>query len=244
MAMSLDKQHRVLEELLRTGWLKRERYDAIMMAADSSPRRSGELLKFAARVGYLDRVGVHVVDAIRMATMTNPRRRLNLGWSRRRWCDEHEALTRQLTARMRREEVDFPFDTRWIENVLAAAPGDASISIFTSSMDLVREGEVQRHCIATYAGQFRRGSLSGVSLVLEGHRWTVTIKPPAGGRNATVYKIHGRRNETPSASTRRRILHALGPEIADTEPAVPVRPYTSGTETSGWEYRYPGPRLI
>ena len=237
MTMSLDKQRKVLEELLRAGWLTRERFDAIMMAADSSPRNPEKLLEFGGMLGHLERCGEHVIDTIRMAKLAN--RRLNLGWSRRRWREEHEALTRQLTAKRRREQDDLAFDTGWLEDILGPARKNVNISIFASSMDLVREGEVQGHCIPTYVDQFRMGRIGGLSLVLDGTRWTVTIKPPIAGGKATVYKLNGRRNSTPSVATRRRILRALGPRVVDTREAVPATRHAPRTETYVWEYCLP-----
>ena len=240
--MSPRKERKALDELHKAGWLTRERHQAVEMAAESSPPREGELLLFAAALAHLERRRqVPVIDTIRMALTAD--RRLNLGWSERRWRDEHDSLTRQLTANKRREQATIPFETGWLKDVLGAAPEDSDIKLFSSSADLIDESEIQRHCIASYSGRFQIGEIGGLSLVLNGERWTVTIRPPIPGGTATaaVHGICGRRNRVPSASSRCRILRALGPRVADAREAVPTMQHTPRTDANVYLLRRRGP---
>ena len=209
-----------LHDLMRTGQLRPRTVETVLDAGELAGEPQ-HLLGFA--IGMLDmgRHGVPIKDTVRMARELD--HRLNLRWSPRRWQEEHDKLSRQMTLmRLKAENESYDLE-RYKEHLPERWPG----YLIRTSMRLGLEGHRQDHCVSAYHDRIRRGHCAIAVVFVDRKRWTVQLRwTGREGAPVQITQIHGRRNSRPTSRQRRAVYERLGM----TPPKRPV----PGTAT-GWD---------
>lgn len=157
-----------LEKLLVIGQLDHEIVSTVLDAGELAGD-SSKLLGFAAGMVYLKSRNIPVHDVIEMAKKQG--RRISLGWSPKRWQEEHDRLSRAETlARLAEQNVEYE-----VSDYTAHLPARFQGYLIRSSRRLGMEGLRQRHCVASYHQQLLNGHCAIASLFVEGKRWTVQL---------------------------------------------------------------------
>jgi hypothetical protein len=134
-------------------------------------------------------------------------RPINLGWSARRWKEEHDRLSRaEALARLAAENVLYdvsPFECR--------LPASFDGYLIRSAKRLGMEGLRQRHCVASYHSQLASGRCGIAVVFIGGKRWTVQLFAPENPAQALrLGEVRSRHNELPASETLSAIRGILG----------------------------------
>lgn len=195
-----------LADLLSTGLVQPATVDAVLDAGElaGAPQH---LLGFAVAMLDMERDRVPVTDTVRMARQQG--RKLNLRWSRKRWHDEHNRLSRAATL-ARLNAADAIYDLADYERHLPARwPG----YLIRTSRRLGMEGLRQRHCVSAYHSMIRNGSRAIAVVFVDRRRWTVELwKTHYGANPLAVGQISGVLNRPPTREVRAAVFEVLGLE--------------------------------
>ncbi len=209
-------------QLLSSGQISEDVVSLVLDAGEITGETT-KLIGFAVGFLHLRAQGVPVHDVIRMAKAQ--KRRINLGWSAKRWKDEHDRLSRA-EALNRMAEENFSYDLSMYEKHL---PKCFSGYLIRSSRRLGMEGLRQRHCIASYDYRLRNGNCAIAAVLIDKQRWTVeltlTNDPDVPLR---IEQIKTRYNGLPAAHTRQKIYEELGIDLkkaAASYPSCAVQSY-------------------
>lgn len=193
-----------LRELVATGHLPESDALSVLDAGDLAGEH-GRLLAFAVAYLHMRSQGVPVHDVIAMAN--DQKRRVNLGWSAKRWKAEHERLSRA-QALMRLAGDNVTYDVSSYERFL---PDQYPGYLIRSSRRLGMEGLRQRHCVASYHPQLASGQSAIISLFVARKRWTVQLSQTGEAETPLrIVQIKTRFNELPSPAVRDQIHVLLG----------------------------------
>lgn len=209
--------------LIQAGQVDEEAIAAVLDAGSLDRTVSGnpqKLLAFLSGYVCMQSKGVPVKDTIRMAAKAG--RRINLGWSVKRWQQEHDRLSRAETlAQLAGANVTYDVST-----FAAYLPPHFPGYLIPNSRRPGMEGLRQRHCVASYHESLRSGTCAIAAVFIDHVRWTVQIVPTgARERPLRIGQIRTRFNETPTGEDRKRIHAALGIEWP------PLKPSDSGCVT-------------
>lgn len=152
--------------------------------------------------------GVPVHDVIRMAA--EQKRRINLGWSAKRWKAEHDRLSRaEALDKLSMENTAYD-----LSDFQQHLPERFDGYLIPTSKRLGMEGLRQRHCVAAYHSRLESGACAIASIFAERTRWTVELAL-SGNSEAPlrINQIKGRHNALPPAQIRDRIYKLLAIEL-------------------------------
>lgn len=206
------------QRLYETGLIAEDALAAILDAG-AITGDTARLLGFAVAYHHLQAQGAPVADVIRMARTQN--RRVNLGWSARRWKAEHDRLSRAETLqRLAQENVVYD-----ISKFEALLPRDFSGYLIRTSRRLGMEGLRQRHCVASYHDMIKAGRCAIAAVFVDRRRWTVELVETAGPEaELRIAQIKTRLNGLASNDVRERIHEMLGVDPKAAAPAGGLRP--------------------
>lgn len=198
------KTRRAFADLLRRGFMSNETAELLLMATElgGEPRR---LLGFAIGMLDMERSGVPVRDAIRMARQQG--RRVNLSWGPGRWQREHDRMAR--VAALTRLTLDSRhYDVRAFERHLPATwPG----YLIRTSRRLGMEGARQRHRVASKDQALRERRRAIAVVFLNRRRWTVELALRCSDdAPLQIMEIRSRFNRLPTRVEREAIHAVLG----------------------------------
>ena len=166
---------------------------------------STQLLGFAIAYLNLQTQGVPIDDVIRMAKSQG--RTIGLSWSAVRWRQEHERLSRAATL-SRLAETNTSYDVSRFERHL---PRKFAGYLIRSSRRLGMEGLRQRHCVASYDAQLRRGNTAIACVFVEKTRWTVELHKTDNIEGPLIVRqVRSRFNGNPTPDVLERIHAVLG----------------------------------
>ncbi len=192
-----------IERLLAAGQLNDKVVETALDAGELA-RDNSRLLAFVAGMLYLQSQGIAVHDVIEMAKKQS--RRINLGWSAKRWKAEHERLSQAETmARLSQQNVGYD-----ISKFTAYLPECFNGYLIKNSRRLGMEGLRQRHCVASYHQQLLAGHCAIASVFVDKRRWTVQLV--LTGNNDVplcIVQCRTRHNRSPSAEVLNRIHELL-----------------------------------
>lgn len=193
-----------LRKLLAVGQLDEQTVETVLDAGELAGDCS-KLVAFAAGLVYLESKGIPVRDVIGMAQKR--RRKINLGWSPKRWQEEHERLSRYETL-TRLAEQNVMYDVSLVRRHLPERfPG----YVIRSSRRLGMEGLRQRHCVASYHSQILAGHCAIAAVFIDKRRWTVQLVPTGKAQAPLrIVQAKARDNRNPSKEVLARIYRALG----------------------------------
>jgi hypothetical protein len=210
-----------LRRLAEVGHLDEVDLAAILTASELTGEPD-KVLAHAVSYFALKAKGVSIADTIRMAGHQN--RRLNMGWTPRRFAEEHDRLARAETlARLAAENTVFDL-TAYEQALPRRFPG----YLIRTSRRLGMEGLRQRHCVASYARRVAAGSCAIAVVFLDRKRWTVELigraDPKTGEVRLSLSQVQSRLGQRADQETRERIAEVLGvdlqtPAIARRAPA-------------------------
>ena len=191
-------------QLLAAGQLDEDTASLILEAGELAGN-SSKLLGFAVGFLHMRAQGVPVHDVIRMAK--RQQRRIHLGWSARRWKEEHDRLSRsEALDQLAREKVLYE-----VAAYEALLPARFDGYLIRTSRRLGMEGLRQRHCVAVYHDQLRAGSCAIASVFVDRQRWTVQMFISGQAEMPLrIGQIKTRLNGLPSDAVRDRIHQMLG----------------------------------
>ena len=201
--------------------------DTVLATVLIAAKLSGDhhrLLGFTISYLQMNAHGVPVCDAIRMAKAQN--RRINLGWSVKRWRLEHGRLSQtEALARLGAENV--VYDVERFERHL---PANFTGYLIRTSRRLGMEGLRQRHCVASYHNSVKNGQCAIASVFLDRRRWTVElVTTDDPGAPLRIAQIKTQLNGAPTPAERARIHDLLGirlPSLRQSEPASQGRQFS------------------
>ncbi|MCB1651160.1 MAG: PcfJ domain-containing protein [Alphaproteobacteria bacterium] len=191
-------------QLLSAGQITEDVVHTVLDAGEITGDTS-KLIGFSVGFLHLRGQGVPVHDVIRMAKTQN--RRISLGWSAKRWKEEHDRLSRaEALHRMAQENVGY--DVSKFEEHL---PERFSGYLIRSSRRLGMEGLRQRHCVASYDSRLRNGNCAIAAVFVNKQRWTVELRLTNDEEAPLrIDQIKTRYNGLPPASVREKIHEILG----------------------------------
>ena len=133
-------------------------------------------------------------------------RRINLGWSAKRWKEEHDRFSRaEALHRMAQENVGY--DVSKFEEHL---PERFNGYLIRTSRRLGMEGLRQRHCVASYDSRLRSGNCAIAAVFVGKQRWTVELRLTNNEEAPLrIDQIKTRYNSLPPASVREEIHEIL-----------------------------------
>lgn len=197
-----------LRQLFAVGHLNEDVLSTILDAGECAGDRA-RLLGFAAGYLHLRSQHIPVHDVIRMAKEQG--RRINLGWSAKRWSAEHDRLSRaEALARLAKENVSYD-----LSKYDALVPAEMKGKLIRTSRRLGMEGLRQRHCVASYDGRIKAGHCAIASVIADRQRWTVQLV--ATGNSETplrIDQIKTRHNGLPSGKVRDCVHKMFGVDPA------------------------------
>ncbi len=206
------------QRLYETGLIAESALAAILDASDITGD-SARLLGFAVAYHHLQAQGAPVEDVIRMARAQN--RRVNLGWSAKRWKAEHDRLSRAETLQRLTQE-NIVYDVSKFE---ARLPRIFNGYLIRTSRRLGMEGLRQRHCVASYHDMIKAGRCAIAAVFVGKRRWTVElVETPGSEAELRIAQIKTRLNGLPSNEVRERIHEMLGVDPKAAAPAGGLRP--------------------
>lgn len=174
--------------------------DAGKLAGDNS-----RLLAFSTAYLYLRSKNIPVGDVIHMAK--NQGRRVNLGWSAKRWKAEHSRLSRAATL----EQLCRSKESYTLGQYQKHLPAKWKGYLIKTSTRLGMEGLRQRHCVAGYHSRILAGSCAFAVVFIAKERWTVQLLLTHNDETPLrVTQINTRLNGRPNDKERRRICEELG----------------------------------
>ncbi|MCB1098669.1 MAG: hypothetical protein KDN22_24065 [Verrucomicrobiae bacterium] len=183
---------------------------AVILDASELAGETFRLLGFAIAYLHMRSKGVPVGDVVRMAKSQG--RSVSLGWSAKRWKDEHERLARSETL-IRLAEENVSYDVSCYESHL---PKGFAGYLIRTSRRLGMEGLRQRHCIASYHSQLVAGRCAVATVFMEGQRWTVELNSTGiSEAPIRIAQIRSRFNELPSRAVRDAIHDILNIPVAN-----------------------------
>lgn len=103
--------------------------------------------KIAPRVVDFERTESMLKDTVRMSIRHGSQ--VNYDWSYRRWHEEHEFLSREIS-KSEFSEKKFTEDCVFTQ-------GDYTFTLLTSQLDIATEGNTMRHCVSSYAHTASKG---------------------------------------------------------------------------------------
>lgn len=179
--------------------------EALMLAVQTGGNHH-HLLAFACAFLSLQKEqDVPVIDVLRMASQLG--RTVNLGWSARRWNDEHSRLSRAVTLHslaQNNEVFDLSF---WRERLPETFPG----YLIPSSFRLGMEGLRNRHCVASYAAGIANQQYAIATVFVDKMRWTVQIRRSYSDQgDLSIVQIQGKNSRNPTDEQRTTIHDVLG----------------------------------
>lgn len=190
--------------LLASEQLDQSLLETVLDAGDLA-RDHSKLLAFTIGLLHLRAQSVPVIDTVRMAKQQG--RRINLGWSAKRWKAEHDRLARAETLRRLTAEENTQYDLEQFESKL---PASFAGYLIRSSRRLGMEGLRQRHCVAGYHHQVMAGACAIAAVFVDHQRWTVQlIRDPNNGA-VCITQIRTRRNGIPN----QEVTEAIEQELA------------------------------
>lgn len=199
--------------LLERGQIDESDLSAILDAGDITGDPS-RLLAFAVSYFSLRQKCVPIDDTIRMAKRLGGR--INFGWSAKRWKAEHDRFARIETLRRLAGENE-SYNVSAFEEML---PKRVAGRLIRTSRRLGLEGLRQRHCVASYHDQLKSGNCGILSLILDGRRWTVEVRPTGDGEAPLLIgQIKTRYNTSAPGEIRNQVHDLLG--IPMPKPTVP-----------------------
>ncbi len=173
--------------------------EAGRLAGDNS-----KLLGFAVSYYALRAQNVPVDDVISMAK--TQQRRINLGWTPKRWHQEHNRLSRAATLqRLAADNVNYDI-TKYQKYLPTDWPG----YLIKNSRRLGMEGLRQSHCVASYHNQIISGSCAIATAFIQQQRWTVQLILTGDDESPLqITQIKSRYNQMPKAAERDAIYAAM-----------------------------------
>ena len=142
----------------------------------------------------------YMIDTAMMAKELS--RQVNLKWSKNRWQEEHDRLSRCMTLKKLSADNVYYQLPEWVKSVKEKSwPG----YLISSRRRLGMEGLRQRHCIASWDTRCAQGHNVIASVFLDNKRWTVDIVKPG-----VCGAIHTRFNKIPTPEQRATIIELLG----------------------------------
>jgi len=147
---------------------------------------------------------VDVDDTVAMAAAMG--RKVDFRWSRRRWLDEHNRLSRwatlkTLAAAGRVYELDF-----YREHL----PKQWAGYLIPNSRRLGMEGLRQRHCVASYDARIATGQCAIAVVFIDRKRWTVELLPTGNPQHPLhARQIRGFLNPEANREERAAVLSML-----------------------------------
>ena len=165
--------------------------------------------------GFAVAVGHHDPDTVPMAAtlemLIEERMAFSLLWTPEKWVAKHEQLTR--ARELRRQANDYAMRAKWLEWFLESDGWDRRrVQVVTNPQRLVREALRQRIGITSVVKGLERGRLACASVLVDGKRWTVLLRPRSRWRRrgVRITSIQGRDAITPDEQARRSIVEVLG----------------------------------
>jgi len=158
---------------------------------------------------------VDVDDTVAMAAAMG--RRVDFRWSRRRWLDEHNRLSRWVTLK-NLAAVGHVYELDFYRERL---PEQWAGYLIPNSRRLGMEGLRQRHCVALYDARIATGQCAIAVVFIEHTRWTVELLPTGNPQHPLhARQIRGVLNREPNREERAAVLSMLDlPQ--DLAPRVP-----------------------
>lgn len=192
-----------LLKLLEAEQLNEKIVESVLNAGELAGDHS-KLLAFTAGLVFLQSQHIPVDDVINMAK--RQRRRINLGWSPRRWKEEHDRLSRAETlAQLATDNVVYDVG-RFSEYLPEKYPG----YLIRNSRRLGMEGLRQRHCIASYHQQLIDGHCAIASVFIDKKRWTVQLASTTNAEAPLrIVQVKSRYNSHPTMDIMNRIHRVL-----------------------------------
>lgn len=124
-------------------------------------------------------------DAIQMAFVLD--RTINLNWSERRWEEEHDSMSKEITTMLSK------IDNRnlKVHEVFVDFSKRNNVDLISTTGRLSAEGAIQHHCVASYAGKVDSGRsgiyhINGYTLELIFSLNSLRIGQVAGKRNSNA----------------------------------------------------------
>ena len=194
-------------QLYQSGQINEDVLRTVLDAGEIA-RDNAKLLGFTIAYMQHRADGVPVHDVIRMAA--DQQRRINLGWSAKRWKAEHDRLSRaEALDKLSMENT--AYDLSAFQQHL---PERFDGYLIPTSKRLGMEGLRQRHCVAAYHSKLQSGTCAIASIFADHARWTVELALTGNSEAPLrINQIKGRHNALPSAQIRDRIHDMLAIEV-------------------------------
>ena len=141
-----------------------------ILTAGRLSKQSQNLLGFAVAYLKMKSSGIPISDAIKMSA--NQKRRVNLGWSAKRWKVQHDKLTKSETLLRLSKQIVY-YDLKEFEELL---PRNFSGYLIKNSFRLGCEGLRQQHCVASYHSRIEQKLIAICTVFIDKVRWTVELK--------------------------------------------------------------------
>ena len=209
-----DRVRLPVEALRAVGQIDDKAIMTVLLGAPRADQRHLFLYHLLVVKG-LREAKVDVDDTVAMAAAMG--RRVDFRWSRRRWLDEHNRLSRwatlkTLAAAGRVYELDFyreHLPKQWVGYLIP------------NSRRLGMEGLRQRHCVASYDARIATGQCAIAVVFIDHRRWTVELLPTGNPQHPVqARQIRGVLNREPNREERAAVLSMLDlPQ--DLAPRVP-----------------------
>ncbi len=209
-----DRVRLPVEALRAVGQIDDKAIMTVLLGAPRADQRHLFLYHLLVVKG-LREAKVDVDDTVAMAAAMG--RRVDFRWSRRRWLDEHNRLSRwatlkTLAAAGRVYELDFyreHLPKQWVGYLIP------------NSRRLGMEGLRQRHCVASYDARIATGQCAIAVVFIDHRRWTVELLPTGNPQHPLhARQIRGFLNREATREERAVVLSMLDlPQ--DLAPRVP-----------------------
>ena len=164
---------------------------------------------FAVAVAHHDPKIVPIAETLGM--LIEERVPFSLRWPPEKWAAKHEQLVR--ARELRKLAGDYATRAKWLTRFLESEGWNRRrVQFVTNPQRLVREALRQRICIRGLVKMLERGKVACASVLVDGKRWTVRLRPSSRWRRSKlqICGIEGRDGITPDEETRRTIDEVLG----------------------------------
>ncbi|WP_196160856.1 DUF6878 family protein [Reinekea sp. G2M2-21] len=214
---SLNLPKRVLQpikQLIKLDAVKPEEIPIVELILSNLPQPD-MLLPWLVHYRGLGLARGYFKDILDMAVTFN--RLVNPWWSKKRWQEEHDSLSRLATLKTLAEE-NIVYENQLVRDLLPESfPG----YVISSSRRLGMEGLRQRHCVASYHHLLVANQNSAIiSMFVDKCRWTCEVyrRDYSETPYLDVTQVKGLLNQPASAKVIHKIKNALGIEESANAP--------------------------